>query len=78
MKPTYETSYSEGFGNREEGDLKVFLPQYPDLTQYTKNMSLKEKKVIENMLEALHKDTSNGLHGEKVERISGWDGPSWK
>lgn len=76
MKPNYETSYSEGFGTREEDNVKAYLTQYPDLAQYTKNMSVKEKKVVQSMLEALR--IADCEEGKKVERISGWDGPSWK
>lgn len=77
MRPTYETSYTDEFANNEEDDFKVSVPQYPDIAQYTKNMSTKEKIVIQNMFDAVHREITED-EPAVVKRISGWDGPSWK
>jgi len=80
MKPTYDTSYTAEYATQEEDDMKVYVDMYPDLTQYMKNMTTKEKDVVKKMLKAAQEtQEDNKGDGERVqERISGWDGPSWK
>ena len=64
---------------------------YPDLTQYMKNMTTKEKDVVKNMLRATQGEQQQQPQQQQQqqpqqkkkedriqERISGWDGPSWK
>jgi len=77
MKPTYDTSYTDEFTNQEEDNIKVSVSQYPDLTQFIKNMSVKEKGVVNKMFSYVKKGVED--QPEVIQqRISGWDGPSWK
>ena len=69
MKTMYDTSYTEEFANKDDDNETV--PS--DLSDYIKNMSVNEKRVISKMLHSV-----NGKGKESVERISSWDGPSWK
>lgn len=66
IKPAYDTSYTDEFANQKYKNEPV-----TDLCKYMQNMSANEKKVIANMLEAIN-------NKNPVERISSWDGPSWK
>ena len=72
MNREYDTSYKTEYSTenkRQNGG-------NPDISSYIGNMSLNEKKVIANMLNAVKKETDGKAKAQ--ERISGWDGPSWK
>ena len=66
-KTQYDTSYTDEFMSKDvgEGNKKI-----PDLSHYFKNMTVNDKKVIVDMLKT--------VESKSCERISDWDGPSWK
>jgi len=71
MKTFYDTSYTDEFANNDNKNMS--RNDKPDLNNYMKHLSLKEKSVISSMLQSV-----NGQTHEPVDRISSWDGPSWK
>ena len=81
MKPTYDTSYTDEFAKRQDDYVNDCVREYPDISKHFKKMTVKERKVIEGMLSAIKAGESPDDPQDRfgmIERISGWDGPSWK
>jgi len=70
----YDTSYSKEY-IKKESKVKNSHYAHKDISEYLQNMSVNEKQVIANMLDSVK---GNKTGDEVQNRISGWDGPSWK
>ena len=68
MNLQYDTSYTTEYAAENK--------RQNNISSYIDNMSKNEKKVIVDMLNTVNK-AANGRNKEQ-ERISGWDGPTWK
>lgn len=68
MNLQYDTSYTTEYAAESK--------RQNNISSYIDNMSKNEKKVIVDMLNTVNK-AANGRNKEQ-ERISGWDGPTWK
>lgn len=66
MKTCYGTSYGDEFANRES------------MAEYLKSMSTKEREVVKDLFDNVYKNKEKKEKKKGVERISKWDGPSWK
>ena len=68
MNLQYDTSYTTEYAAENK--------RQNNISSYIDNMSKNEKKVIVDMLNTVNKVANE--RNKEQERISGWDGPTWK
>lgn len=66
MKTYYGTSYADEFANK------------PSMAEYLQKLSKKEREVVKDLLDNVYRNKEKRSIKEPIERISKWDGPSWK